>query len=70
MATLGNIYYALAIGDKTGVFKSYLECKTACGNAKDPVYKKFNNQLDAQVWLNQAKNGGKYTNWFGGGGLI
>ena len=45
-------YYAVRVGDRTGVFSSWTDCKDAIGNAKYSVYKSFPTLDDAWAWFN------------------
>jgi len=48
-------YYAIFKGNKTGVFNTWDECKSNIEGYIDPVYKKFDNRLDAEHFLKNGK---------------
>ena len=48
-------YYAIFKGNKTGVFNTWDECKSNIEGYIDPVYKKFDNRLDAEHFIKNGK---------------
>jgi ribonuclease HI len=49
-------YYAVAVGLKPGIYNTWNECKANIENVKNAVYKKFDNQNDAQLFIDEYKN--------------
>ena len=43
-------FYAVAKGNKTGVFTSWDECKVCIEGFDNPVYKKFQKIEESQKW--------------------
>jgi len=49
-------FYAIAVGNKTGVFTSWDECKIHIKDFENPVYKKFENIEDATKFVDDYNN--------------
>ena len=47
-------FYAVKKGNKPGIYKSWLECKNAVDGYKGPIYRKFNSEEDATIFLNNT----------------
>ncbi len=47
------MYYAVAKGNKTGIFTTWVECKNAVNGYKYAKYRKFNTHEEAQQFLNE-----------------
>ena len=49
-------FYAVAVGIKPGIYKTWEECKQNIENFKNAIYKKFENENDALLFINENKN--------------
>jgi len=49
------MYYAVAKGNKTGIFTTWVECKNAVNDYKYAKYRKFNTKEEAQQFLDENK---------------
>lgn len=47
----GSVFYAVAHGHKTGVFKTWEECQEATKDFKGAKFKKFDNEEDAKLFV-------------------
>lgn len=43
--------YAVMQGRKTGIFKTYDECKEQVTGYQNAIFKSFENEEDAKIWL-------------------
>jgi ribonuclease HI len=53
------MYYAIKKGHKTGIFKTWEECKKIVSGYSNAQFKKFKNLEDAKSYLNEKKNKNK-----------
>ena len=44
-------YYVVHKGRKPGIYNNWNECKKQVDGFEDPVFKKFDNQKEAQLFL-------------------
>ena len=49
------MYYAVAIGRKSGIYKTWDECNKQVNKYSNAIYKKFNNKEDALQFINKHK---------------
>lgn len=49
--------YAVVRGRATGLFKTYEECKAQVTGFPNAIYKSFDNEEDALLWLEKGEEG-------------
>jgi len=49
-------FYAVAVGIKPGIYITWDECKANISDIKNAIYKKFENENDAILFMNEHKN--------------
>jgi ribonuclease HI len=55
-------FYAIAKGEKTGIFNTWAECKTYTDGYKGPIFKKFSTKEEAERFILEKKDAVKNTN--------
>ena len=55
-------YYVVKKGFKTGIFKTWAECKSAVNGFSGPIFKKFESFQEASDFFKQPLKEPKYTN--------
>jgi len=54
MNSQGQTYYVVKKGHKTGIFKTWLECKAAVDGYKNPIFRKFSSFIEASTFFGNA----------------
>ena len=54
-------FYAVANGNKNGIFTNWLDCKTQIDNFDNPIFKKFDNYDEALLFIENFNNLYVYT---------
>jgi len=49
-------FYAVARGRKTGIFNNWSDCNSSIYLYKNPIYRKFSSQLEAEEYLQKASS--------------
>ena len=56
MNSQAQTYYVVKKGHKTGIFRTWLECKSAVDGYKNPIFRKFSSFIEASEFYGNGNS--------------